>query len=126
MQQLYASEDTIKPTTNSNQQRPSKSRDKENFYDIANKQTIENEITEKPVFGRVIIPEYSSFQGNENQLVVSSYAKAIDKIDNEYKCLKDLSYEIVPSDVSLKIINQEGKKKEVYSQRETENEKVSF
>ena len=50
----------------------------------------------------------------------------MDKIDNEFKCLKDLSYEIVPSDVSLKIINQEGKKKEVYSQRETENEKVSF
>ena len=59
-------------------------------------------------------------------MVVSSYAKAMDKIDNEFKCLKDLSYEIVPSDVSLKIINQEGKKKEVYSQRETENEKVSF
>ena len=35
----------------------------------------------------------------------------MDKIDNEFKCLKNLSYEDVPSDVSLKIINQEGKKR---------------
>ena len=50
----------------------------------------------------------------------------MDKIDNEFKCLKDFSNEIVPSDVSLKIINQEGKKKEVQSQHETENGKVRF
>jgi len=102
-----------------------KSSDKENFHDLASKQTIENEITEKPVFGIVNIPEYSYYEGDKNPSVVSSYAKAMDNNDVELNFLKDISNEVVPSEVSLKIINQEGKKKEVQSQHETENGKVN-
>ena len=50
----------------------------------------------------------------------------MDNNDVELNFLKDISNEVVPSEVSLKIINQEGKKKEVQSQHETENGKVRF
>ena len=50
----------------------------------------------------------------------------MDKIDNEFKCLKDLSNEIVPSDVSLKIINQKGKKRKFIVNMRQKMKKLVF
>ena len=101
------------------------SSDKENSHDHENKRTIENEIEGKPLFGTLNIPEYSYFNKDENQSVERSYAKAMVVKDDETKCsLKDLSHEIEPSEVSLKIINQEGRKRKFRVNRRQKMEKL--
>ena len=63
------------------------------------------------MFGIVNIPEYYCFKKDKN-LSVSSYAKPMDNnVDKINYCLKDPLYETVPSEISLKIINQKGKER---------------
>ena len=78
---------------------------------MANKPTNEKESKGKPVIGTKNMPKNNCHKGDNNQSVESIIANAKDDDDEMKPCLKDLSYASKPSEISLKIINQEGKKR---------------
>ena len=78
---------------------------------MANKPTNEKESKGKPVIGTKNMPKNNCHKGDNNQSVESIIANAKDDEDKMKPCLKVLSYASEPSEVSLKIINQEGKKR---------------
>ena len=57
------------------------------------------------------MPKNKCYKGDNNQSIKSIFANAKDHDDEMKPCLKDLSYASEPSEISLKIINQEGKKR---------------
>ena len=69
-----------------------------------------NEIEVKPVFDTKSMPKNNCYKGDNNQPVESIFANANDDYDEMKMWLKNLSNASEPSGISLKIINQKGKK----------------
>jgi len=89
----------------------SESGEKENIQYVAFKPTNGNEIEGETVFGTKNMPKNDCYKGDNNQSVESIFANTNDDYDKMKMWLKNLSNASEPSAISLKIINQKGKKR---------------